>query len=228
MVLLICFMAQKDVGNKIPIYKLKTTDEVMRYYDEWGIKNKYDQDMVESNYTGPKDCGEVFKKYTKDKNIKIFDAGCGTGLVGLELKKFGYNNYDGADLSQKLLDLVPKNLYKKLIKADLNKKIQSEDNFYDAVMCVGTFTFGHVKPNALEEFIRITKNNGLICFTINEGIHEEYGFDKKIKALSDARSWNIRELFKSDYIKSKNVNAWLCLAQVTKWLKKIILKIFYK
>ena len=23
-------MAQKDVGNKIPIYKLKTTDEVMR------------------------------------------------------------------------------------------------------------------------------------------------------------------------------------------------------
>ena len=31
-------MAQKDVGNKIPIYKLKTTDEVMRYYDEWGEK----------------------------------------------------------------------------------------------------------------------------------------------------------------------------------------------
>ena len=63
-------MAQKDVGNKIPIYKLKTTDEVMKYYDEWGIKNKYDQDMVEWNYTGPKECVEVFKKYTKDKNIK--------------------------------------------------------------------------------------------------------------------------------------------------------------
>ena len=91
-------MSEKDVGNKIPIYKLKTTDEVMKYYDEWGIKNKYDQDMVEWNYTGPKECVEVFKKYTKDKNIKIFDAGCGTGLVGLELKKFGYNNYDGADL----------------------------------------------------------------------------------------------------------------------------------
>ena len=26
-------MSQKDVGNKIPIYKLKTTDEVMKYYD---------------------------------------------------------------------------------------------------------------------------------------------------------------------------------------------------
>jgi len=209
-------MSQKDVGNKIPIYKLKTTDEVMKYYDEWGIKNKYDQDMVEWNYTGPKECVEVFKKYTKDKNIKIFDAGCGTGLVGLELKKFGYNNYDGADLSQKLLDLVPKNLYKKLIKADLNKKIQSEDNSYDAVMCVGTFTFGHVKPNALEEFIRITKNNGLICFTINEGIYEEYGFDKKINELNEKKLWQMKEFFKSDYIASKDVNAWLGLAQVIK------------
>ena len=209
-------MSQKDVGNKIPIYKLKTTDEVMKYYDEWGIKNKYDQDMVEWNYTGPKECVEVFKKYTKDKNIKIFDAGCGTGLVGLELKKFGYNNYDGADLSQKLLDLVPKNLYKKLIKADLNKKIHSEDNSYDAVMCVGTFTFGHVKPNALEEFIRITKNNGLICFTINEGIYEEYGFDKKINELNEKKLWQMKEFFKSDYIASKDVNAWLGLAQVIK------------
>ena len=29
-------MAQKDVGNKIPIYKLKKTDEVMKYYDKDG------------------------------------------------------------------------------------------------------------------------------------------------------------------------------------------------
>ena len=40
-------MAQKDVGNKVPIYKLKETTEVMKYYDEWGENNKYDQDMVD-------------------------------------------------------------------------------------------------------------------------------------------------------------------------------------
>ena len=209
-------MAQKDVGNKIPIYKLKTTDEVMRYYDDWGVKNKYDQDMVDWKYSGPKETVEVFKKYEKNKNIKIYDAGCGTGLVGVELKKFGYKYFVGADLSQKLLDLVPKNLYQKLLKVDLNKKIEEKDNTYDAVMCVGTFTFGHVKPPALDEFIRITKNKGLVCFTINEGIYEEYGFDKKIKELSDKRFWKIKEFFKSNYIASKDVNAWLGLAEVTK------------
>ena len=209
-------MAQKDVGNKIPIYKLKTTDEVMRYYDDWGLENKYDQDMVDWKYTGPKETVEVFKKYAKNKDIKIFDAGCGTGLVGAELKKFGYKYYDGADLSQKLLNLVPKNLYQKLSKVDLNKEIEIKDDAYDAVMCVGTFTFGHVKPNALSEFVRITKSKGLICFTINEGIYEEYGFDKKIKKLSDKQFWKMKEFFKSNYIASKDVNAWLGLAEVIK------------
>ena len=209
-------MAQKDVDNKIPIYKLKTTNEIMKYYDEWGIKNKYDQDMVDWNYTGPKETVNVFKKYARNKNIKILDAGCGTGLVGVELKKYNYLNIDGADLSKKLLDLVPKGYYKKLEQTDLNKPINADDNTYGGILCVGTFTYGHVKPQALDEFIRISKNKGLICFTINEGIYEEYGFDKKIDELKRKKSWNIKEFFKSDYIASKDVNAWLGIAEVIK------------
>ena len=209
-------MSDKDIINKIPIYKLKTTEEVMKYYDEWSKKNKYDKDMLEWNYTGPKETISVFKKYAKNKQIKIYDAGCGTGLVGIELRKNNYLNIDGADLSQKLLDLVPKGYYNKLQKADLNKPIKVQNDFYDAVVCVGTFTFGHVKPHALNEFIRITKNKGLICFTINEGIFKEYGFDKKIKELTDTKHWIVKEFFKSNYIASKNVNAWLAIAEVIK------------
>ena len=209
-------MAGKDVSKKVPIYKLKTTEEIMEYYDEWGTDNKYDKDMIEWNYTGPKETVEIFKKYTNNKEIKIYDAGCGTGLVGVELKKYGFNNFDGVDLSQKLLDLVPNRLYKNLSKADLNKPLNIKDNEYGAVLCVGTFTFGHVKPPALDEFIRITKNKGLLCFTINEGIYEEYGFDKKIKELTENNLWKKKEFFKSNYISSKDVNAWLGLYEVIK------------
>ena len=209
-------MSQKDVGNKIPIYKLKTTDEVMDFYDEWGDKDKYNKDMIDWNYTGPMETVNTFKKYTESKDILIFDAGCGTGLVGKELKRFGYNKFHGADLSQTLLNTVPKNLYKKLDKMDLNHTIKVQDNVYDAVMCVGTFTYAHVKPKALDEFVRITKNKGLICFTINEGIYEEYGFDKKIDELEKKKSWKKIEFFKSQYISSKNVNAWLGLYEVIK------------
>ena len=68
-------MSQKDIENKIPIYKLKSTEEVMKYYDNWGEKNKYDQDMVDWNYTGPKETVTIFKKYALNKEIKILDAG---------------------------------------------------------------------------------------------------------------------------------------------------------
>ena len=207
-------MSQKDVGNKIPIYKLKTTKEVMNFYDDWGGQDKYNKDMVDWNYSGPKETVNTFKKYAANKDILIFDAGCGTGLVGKELKKFGYNNFHRADLSKTLLDTIPKNLYKKLDKIDLNKSLKIKDNYYDAVMCVGTFTYAHVKPNALDEFVRITKNKGFICFTINEGIYEKYGFDKKIKKLKDKNKWKEVEFFKSNYIASKDVNAWLGLYEV--------------
>ena len=207
-------MAQKDVGNKVPIYKLKTTKEVMDYYDEWGENDKYNKDMVDWNYTGPKETVNTFLKYEKNKDALIFDAGCGTGLVGLELKKFGFKNFHGADLSQKLLSTIPSNLYKKLLKSDLNEPINLNDDTYDAIFCVGTFTYGHVRPNALDEFIRITKKGGLICFTINEGIYGDYGFDKKIDDLKNQNFWSELEFYKSDYIASKDVNAWLGLFKI--------------
>ena len=207
---------KKNVFDKLDIYKLKTSKELLQYYQVWADNNKYNKDMVDWNYTAPQETVSILKKYAFNKNFKILDAGCGTGLVGIELKKYGYSNIEGVDFSQSMLDLVPQGIYKKIEKIDLNKPLKFKDNMYDVLMCVGTFTYGHVKPKALDEFIRITKNRGLICFTINEGIYEEYGFDKKIKELSDSKSWNVKEFFKSDYITTKDVEAWLCLAEIIK------------
>jgi len=207
---------KKDTSNKLDIYKLKTSEELLKYYQDWTDNNQYNKDMVDWNYTAPKETVSILKKYVFNKNSKILDAGCGTGLVGIELKKNGYSNIEGVDFSQNMLDLVPQNIYKKIEKIDLNKPLKFKNNIYDVVMCVGTFTYGHVKPHALDEIIRITKNKGLICFTINEGIYEEYGFDKKIKELTKNKLWNIKEFFKSNYITNKDVEAWLCLAEIIK------------
>ena len=207
---------KKDIDDKLDIYKLTKPEEVLKYYQVWTKKNKYNQDMIDLNYVAPQEVVLVLKKYALNNKCKILDAGCGTGLVGLELKKCGYTNIDGVDFSQSMLDLVPKDIYKKIDKVDLNKPLKFKINTYDAVVCVGTFTYGHVKAHALEELIRITKNGGFICFTINEGIYKKYGFDKKIKKLTNNKSWIVKEFFKSDYIINKDVNAWLCLAEINK------------
>ena len=207
---------KKDIDDKLDIYKITTAKELLKYYQDWTKENKYNQDMIDLDYVAPKETVFLLKKYALNHESKILDAGCGTGLVGIELKKNGYSNIEGVDFSQNMLDLIPQNIYKKIEKVDLNKPLKFKTNVYDIVMCVGAFTYGHVKPQALDELIRIIKNKGLICFTINEGIYEKYGFDNKIKELSNNKLWNVKEFFKSNYIASKNVNAWLCLAEIIK------------
>ena len=209
-------MIKKNVDNKLPIYKLTSKEKVLEYYDNWTNESKYNQDMVDWQYTAPQHSVILFKQHAPNKDMRILDAGCGSGLVGMELKKEGFMNLRGVDFSQSMLDLVPDEIYNSIELIDLNKPLYFKDNHFDAIMCVGTFTYGHVKAHSLNEFIRITKNNGLICFTVNEGIYSEYEFDKKIEELSRNNLWRIIKLAKSPYIENKGVQAWLCLARINK------------
>ena len=207
---------KKNIDNKLPIYKLTSKKKVLEYYDDWTNNSQFNQDMVDWKYTAPSNAAILLHKYSPNKDIQILDAGCGSGLVGMELAKKDYINITGVDFSQSMMDLIPKNIYKSLKLIDLNETLFYKENSFDAIICVGTFTYGHVKAHALDEFLRITKNNGLICFTVNEGIYSKYKFDKKIKKLSKNNSWNILELSKSSYIVNKGVHAWLCIAKVNK------------
>ena len=206
-------MDKKDTANKVPIYKLTSKKEVLDYYTKWAANNQFNKDMIIWNYTAPVNAANLLNKHSINKNINILDAGCGSGLVGEKLKKLGYTNIIGVDFSQDMLDLVKKEIYQHLELIDLNKNLKYQDNYFDAITCVGTFTYGHVKANALQEFIRITKQNGLICYTINEGIYTEYKFDKKIEELVNNNLWEILEFDKSSYIVNKDVDAWLYIAK---------------
>tara|TARA_B100000315_G_scaffold103272_1_gene94665 strand:- start:148 stop:774 length:627 start_codon:yes stop_codon:yes gene_type:complete len=203
----------KDTDNKIPIYQLKSKEKVLDYYDNWTKKGQYNKDMVVWNYEAPQNTASLLNKHAIDKKINILDAGCGTGLVGKELKKYGYSNLTGIDFSQSMLDLITPGIYHTIDLIDLNEPLKYEDNTFDAIMCVGTFTYGHVKAHVLNEFIRIVNYQGLICFTINEGIYKEYEFDKKINELTTNNQWEIIEFSKSTYIVNKNIEAWLCIAR---------------
>ncbi len=206
-------MINKDTDNKLPIYKLTSKDKVLKYYDDWTKNAQFNQDMIEWEYTAPVNTVQLLDKYIHDKNIKILDAGCGSGLAGIELKKSGFTNIYGVDFSQSMLNLIPNNIYQTVELIDLNEPLKYDDNDFGAIICVGTFTYGHVKAHALDEFIRVTNKNGYICFTINEGIYTEYKFDKKINELSQNKSWEVLNLSKSSYIVNKDVEAWLCLVK---------------
>ena len=207
-------MAQKDIVHKVPLHTLKSTDEVRDLYDDWSKNDKYNQDMIDWEYSGPREVVSAFLPHASRKGIKILDAGCGSGLVGEELSKEGYSIIHGADIAAKLMNSIPAGIYQELQNIDLNKPINFTDDFFDAVLCVGTFTFGHVKAKALIEFTRIVKSGGIIGFTINEGVFLDHGFKSKLDHLVIQKKITQLDFYLSDYLSSKGVKAWLGIYRV--------------
>jgi predicted TPR repeat methyltransferase len=145
----------------------------------------------------------------------VLDAGCGTGLVAEELAKKGYKRMDALDYSQEMLDeAARKGLYQRHIQADLSKPLAMEDNRYDAVVCTGTFTYGHVKANAFDELVRVTRPDGIVCFTIREGAYEDYGYRQRMIELEQAKAWELVSMEDADYLRNENVGCKLCTYKV--------------
>ncbi len=63
-----------------------------------------------------------------------------------------------------------KRCYSSLIEADVTKKVPIKNNSIGAVVSAGTFTHGHIGPNAFDELLRITKPGGLFVLSINSKV----------------------------------------------------------
>jgi len=188
-------------------------EELLDVYKKWASIYDKDNDDLLGTVSQPNSV-QIFHKYIVDKNQKIIDVGCGTGLVGLELQKLGYTNFDGIDISKDMIDIAIDRGYKALFLGNLNDSLPIESDSYDAALCVGVFTHGHVGPGRLKELSRIVKSDGLVCFTINENVYESYGFDKVMQKLEVENVWKLLEFKKQDYMKKKNVMGFYCVAKV--------------
>jgi len=188
-------------------------EDLQVVYKEWAAAYDHDNDNLLGTVSQPISV-QIFQEYIKDKSLRIIDVGCGTGLVGVELGKAGFSNFDGIDISQEMIDIAKQRGYSKLFIGSLNDSLPCENNEYDAALCVGVFTHGHVGSDRLDELIRIVKPGGIICFTVNEGVYDSYGFDSKIKNLESTNIWKILEIRKSDYMTKKNIKGIYCVVKV--------------
>ena len=188
-------------------------EDLQVVYKEWATAYDHDNDNLLGTVSQPLSV-QIFQEYIKDKSLRIIDVGCGTGLVGVELEKGGFSNFDGIDISQEMIDIAKQRGYAQLFIGSLNVSLPCENNEYDAALCVGVFTHGHVGSNRLDELVRIVKPGGIVCFTVNEGVYDSYGFDSKIKNLESTNIWEILEIRKGDYMTKKNIKGVYCVVKV--------------
>ena len=191
----------------------KNDNRLTEVYRDWAKKYDYDNDHVLGTVSQPKSVN-LLSTRLKDKTAKIIDVGCGTGLVGEKLKAKDFIYFDGIDISEDMLEIAKSRGYRNLFLGSLNKQLPVLDDAYDAAMCIGVFTHGHVSSDGFNELCRIVKPGGYVCFTINEGVFEEYGFKDMIAEFQLNKAWEVISLYKDDYMTLENVKGYYCLAVV--------------
>ena len=191
----------------------KNDNRLTEVYRDWAKKYDYDNDHVLGTVSQPKSVN-LLSTRLKDKTAKIIDVGCGTGLVGEKLKAKDFIYFDGLDISKDMLSIAKSRGYRNLFLGSLNKQLPVLDDAYDAAMCIGVFTHGHVSSDGFNELCRIVKPGGYVCFTINEGVFEEYGFKDMIAEFQLTNTWEVISLYKDDYMTLENVKGYYCLAVV--------------
>lgn len=177
-------------------------------YENWAPT--YDQNLQQDyGYIAPNLAVDVFARYCIDKKARILDLGCGTGLVGRELAKQGYNDIDGLDISPGMLDVARgKKIYGDLIVGDMTQPIDLGERSYDAAIAVGCFGGGHLGPEHLRHIIECVTVGGILVLYMNGIPYDEDDYPAHFKSLEADGTCSILAQEQSNYMQSVERPGW--------------------
>ena len=192
---------QADIHVKI--LSAASTDELMDVYDGWAAR--YDDELLgEWGYTSPQKAVDLLSESMRLSDLRVLDAGCGTGLVGSLLKVAGVPNITGIDYSSGMLaQAQEKRIYDALHLMDMNQSLDLASNSFDAVTCIGTFTSTHVKPDAVRELIRVTRSGGSVIFTVRDDYWRATHFVDLVAELHATKTVCLEQIRLEPYIQSE-------------------------
>ena len=182
-------------------YNLSSPDDNRKYYE--GFAPFYDSVFVKDlGYTYPSVVANLLVEKVKIDG-PICDIGCGTGLVAIEIKKKAPNAViDGVDISKEMIQISrEKNIYRSLLELNLEDPLDHLLKNYSAVVSAGTFTHGHLGPDALNGLISHFKSGTKFVIGINFDHYHSKGFEKTLKALINS---NTIESFELNEVKVYN------------------------
>ena len=174
-------------------YALVTPDDNRVLYRRWAAT--YESEFVAENlYVIPSQVAMVFAEVAAslgtDFSGPVLDVGSGTGLVAEALAASPLADstllvIDGVDISPEMIALAASkrrgdgsSLYRALIEADLTTSSTVADDAYGGLLSAGTFTHGHLGPDALSGLIHFGRVGALFAVGINAEHYAERGFER--------------------------------------------------
>lgn len=151
---------------------------VRQLFDDYA--EVFDRKLVDGlRYRAPALLLAAIRATFGDGPFDVFDAGCGTGLMGVELRPLA-RRLDGADLSPRMLEKAgARGIYDQLQAGDLAASLAARPACYDLVVAADVFVYiGDLLPS-FRAAAAALKPGGGFAFTVEE--------------LADAEGWRLHE-----------------------------------
>jgi SAM-dependent methyltransferase len=159
-------------------------EDCLAYDRDWAVS--YDAGFaVEMQYLLPAHVAAAF--VGSGAGGPVLDVGAGTGLLAERLREMGFpDEIDAVDLSPEMLArAAEKRLYFSLFRADITRPLDLP-NRYGGFVSSGTFTAGHVGPEALPNLLGVALPHAQFALSINRRVWTAAGFDSALAALAEA------------------------------------------
>ena len=201
-------MSDEQVLGLDQAYSVKTPEDNRRLYAKWAAT--YESSFVDAKqYRYPKAISEVFNEHVPTDTeavARVIDIGCGTGLTGMYLSHLRPHLFiDGLDISPEMLAEASRKkrtdgsaVYTNLDECDLTQAVVNKFEPYDALICSGTFTHGHLGPDALKNVLSLVRPAGWIVIGVNNEHFEGKDFQAELDLLSDAKKISAPEILRID------------------------------
>jgi SAM-dependent methyltransferase len=159
-------------------------DACLAYYRDWAAS--YDSGFAsEMQYLLPAHVAAAF--IGTGAAGPVLDVGAGTGLLGERLRDMGFaGEIDAVDFSPEMLArAAEKRLYTGLCRADITRPLDLPRR-YAGIVSSGTFTAGHVGPEALPNLLDVALPGAQLALSINRRVWSGAGFDHALNALAES------------------------------------------
>ena len=171
------------------LYAAATSEELTAEYDR--VAESYDAALIEDHDWRMPEIMAGLTAWLLPRDARILDAACGTGLVGEGLKRFGFTDLHGLDLSPGMLAVAQrKAVYQGLTLAPLGGTLPFPSHHFDAFVVSGAFTPQHAPPESLHDLLRITRPGGFAIFSLRSD-QPPPGFAEEIQRLTAAGRWQL-------------------------------------
>jgi 2-polyprenyl-3-methyl-5-hydroxy-6-metoxy-1,4-benzoquinol methylase len=150
---------------------MKSLENSKKYFEDY-----FSSIFAKSNLLTPKEYENTFNSYNtyfgnflpRDKNVRIIDIGCGTGHFLYYLKKMGYRNFTGIDLSSDNIEFCKKKITPNVELADGFEYLVQKEGFYSVISA--NHLLEHIPKEKVITFLRLIYNalrsDGILLITI--------------------------------------------------------------